>query len=440
MNIRPFTSGRRPLLVGFGGLLLLMSAAGADALIEMREVRRQDKEVRDAYQQRTQSLEEIRNGIYQSAIVVRDFFLAVDNQTAMIDTQRWFDNRRRTEESIARAAPVLDESEKQLFDNLRSESRSYFDLAESVIEAGRRRTPQLPGRRAAVLGLIDQIDRMNELELASGNARLESMFDQLRLRLVAIVVITLVVGLVLAAFTMRRILRLETELHARYEEGERARQELQDLSARLVSAQEAERRAISRELHDEVGQSLSALLMEAGNAAALVPRDANPGFVEMRRHVESIKRLAEASVQVIRNMTLLLRPSMLDDLGLVPALEWQAREVSKRTGMRVVVAADDSAGEVADEYKTCIYRVVQEALHNCARHAQARSVMVRVWQESSKIGLSVADDGRGFDPRRSRGLGLIGMEERVNHLGGLFHVASKPGTGTVVEVELPLAS
>jgi signal transduction histidine kinase len=247
------------------------------------------------------------------------------------------------------------------------------------------------------------------------------------------------VGLLLAAFTIRRTLHLERELQKRYEEGVRANGELQELSARLVSAQEEERRAISRELHDEVGQSLSALLMEAGNAgnaAARVP----DGSADVRRHVESIKKLAEASVNVIRNMTLLLRPSMLDDFGLVPALEWQAREVSKRTGLRVHVTAEEAAGELSDQLKTCIYREVQEALHNCARHSQARSVKVIVKQEGQKIFLSVEDDGHGFDARRVRGLGLVGMEERVTHLGGAFEVQSRPGAGTKVEVELPLAS
>jgi signal transduction histidine kinase len=229
---------------------------------------------------------------------------------------------------------------------------------------------------------------------------------------------------------------MEAELQQRYEEGLRARQELQELSARLLSAQEEERRSISRELHDEVGQSLSALLMEAGNAAARV----SPDSTEIRRHVESIKRLAEASVQVIRNMSLLLRPSMLDDLGLVPALEWQAREVFKRTGLRVQVTADENASELPDEHKTCIYRVVQEALHNCARHAQARNVTVEVLQQPSQIMLSVADDGRGFDARRVRGLGLVGMEERVHHLGGSLRVNSRPGSGTMIAVVLPLAS
>jgi len=103
------------------------------------------------------------------------------------------------------------------------------------------------------------------------------------------------------------------------------------------------------------------------------------------------------------------------------------------------VAAEEGADELPDEHKTCIYRVVQEALHNCARHSHARSVTVQVRQEPLKIVFSVEDDGRGFDARRVRGLGLVGMQERVHHLGGAFQVDSRPGGGTVVAVELPLA-
>ena len=158
---------------------------------------------------------------------------------------------------------------------------------------------------------------------------------------------------------------------------------------------------------------------------------------ELRGHLDVIKKLAEDSVHVVRNMALLLRPSMLDDLGLVPALQWQAREVSKRTGMRVDVAADHVSDDLPEEHKTCVYRLVQEALHNCSKHASARVVRVTVEEGRSRIRLTIQDDGQGFQPETERGLGLLGMQERVTHLGGTFQVDSARGQGTMLSVELP---
>jgi signal transduction histidine kinase len=432
------------LFAGFGGLLVLMLAAGVDALLVLRNVRSSDAQVRDVYFRRTKALDEVRAGIYQSAIVMRDYLLASEPQVATAQVEKWTSIRQNTDRALADCAAALDTAETEPFRSLQAEVQVYWKLLDFVIEmqakqrnrGGAYFSTELVRRRNAMLALVDRIDQISMRELNSGDAKLNATFNALRARLIWMLGLTVGVGLLLAAFTIRRTLNLERELNQRYEEGMRAQQELKELSARLVSAQEQERRAISRELHDEVGQSLSALLMEAGNAAAIVPRDS----AEMRGHVESIKKLAEASVNVIRNMTLLLRPSMLDDFGLVPALEWQAREVSKRTGLRVHVTAEETAGELPEELRTCIYRVVQEALHNCARHSQARSVRVVVKQEASRILLSVEDDGHGFDAGRVRGLGLVGMEERVNHLGGAFEVASRPGTGTKVAVELPIAS
>lgn len=140
----------------------------------------------------------------------------------------------------------------------------------------------------------------------------------------------------------------------------------------------------------------------------------------------------------MRNMSLLLRPSMLDDLGLVPALQWQAREVSRNAGLRVNVVAEGVSDDLPEEHKTCIYRIVQEALHNCSRHANAQTVRIQVQQSPDKLILSIQDDGRGFNPVRDKGLGLLGMQERVKHLGGFFRAASEVGQGTLLSIELPL--
>jgi signal transduction histidine kinase len=442
--------GRRLLLLGFGGLLLLLLVAGADALVVLRQVRTNESGERNLYLRRAAALDNVRTGIYQSAIAMRAYLLTENPQESSAQLEMWKIARQNTDDALRECTAVLDGSDAPELATLRAEIAVYWKQLEFLptiptkdrrVLGGEYLNREVVRRRGATLDLVDRINDMNDRQMAAGDAELSRTFDQLRLRLVLMLAMTVLAGLLLAAFTVRRTLLLEQQLQERYEEGVRTRQELQELSARLVSAQEEERRAISRELHDEVGQSLSALLMEAGNAAAHAPAgpDMAQDFAQFRRHVDSIKKLAEASVQVIRNMTLLLRPSMLDDFGLLPALEWQAREVSKRTGLRVQVSAEESSGELPDELRTCIYRVVQEALHNCARHAHARSVKVVVEQEARRIVLTVEDDGKGFDSRRVRGLGLVGMEERVHHLGGAFAVKSAPGSGTRVEVELPLA-
>jgi signal transduction histidine kinase len=150
--------------------------------------------------------------------------------------------------------------------------------------------------------------------------------------------------------------------------------------------------------------------------------------------------LVEEHVAVVRDMGLLLRPSMLDDLGLIPALKWQAREVSRRSGLQITVDAEDACNLFSDEYRTCIYRVVQETLHNVVRHAQATKVNVAIRQEPLQIRVEVEDDGCGFDTRYTKGVGMLGIEERARHLGGRCQFDSEPGHGARVTVLLPRAS
>ena len=434
---------RLVLLAGFGGLLALMAVGGFDAIQVLRQIQARNIQIRQVFLSRNRALEHIRAALYLSGTLVRDYLL--DPGPSGAEEQR--EHLRRLQREMGAAmdgySNSLANGEADPVHALRAELAAYWKVLDPVLrwspQERRERgyaflQQELLPRRASVLDIADKISAVNEQELNGGDVRLEETFGRFRWRLLLMLAATLSVGAVLAGVAASHILRLEKQSRLRYQQVVKAQSELKELSARLVKAHEEERRAISRELHDEVGQSLSALLMELGNLAAAVPGDLEP----LRRHLESIRKLAESSVHVARNMSLLLRPSMLDDFGLLPALEWQAREVSKRTGMAVSVEADELPDNLPDDHNTCVYRVVQEALHNCARHARARSVHIRVIQDTNRIVLSVRDDGRGFDARRVRGLGLVGMEERVNHLGGAFQVKSEPGHGTVLLVELPL--
>jgi len=270
--------------------------------------------------------------------------------------------------------------------------------------------------------------------LNAGNERDAALLSSFQNRLAVTVLVTVLLGIGMAAFSTTRILKLESRAHTQYGEVSEARKQLENLSARLVQVQETERRSLARELHDEVGQALSAVLVELRNLSGGLAVQSEE---QLSRHVETIKGLVENTVRTVRNMSLLLRPSMLDDLGLIPALRWQAREVSRQTSMDVTVSTDLVSDDLPDEYKTCIYRVVQEALHNSSRHSHATAVRIQVRQELRQLSLSIRDNGRGFDVKQSKGMGLLGIEERVAHLGGRCTVQSEPGSGTAIDIDLP---
>ena len=436
---------QRPWLVlvgGFGGLLLLMAAAETGALLFLNGWRHSGTELQRHFLARNRTLEKIRANIYLSGTFARDSLLAPEISGAKAQIATLANLRHDTDVLLQDYAQSLEPEESAPFRALRTEIEAYWKVLDgtfawSAAERNQYRYAffyeEMVPRRTSMLQIADRIAALNEDALKRGDAQLGALFGRLQFGLVAMIVVTLLGGASLAALTIFHILRLEGQVQERLKESVQARAGLQELSAKLVRAQEDERRALSRELHDEVGQSFSAVLMEAENLLDLEPA------AEVRPHLEALRSLAEKGMNEIRNMALLLRPSMLDDFGLVPALNWQARETAKRTGMRVQVESEVE-DELPEEHKTCIYRIIQEALNNCARHAQATTVQVSVRGENGQVLLNVQDDGSGFDPQRVRGLGLLGMEERVRHLGGKFEIDSRPGRGTHLQIALPLAS
>jgi signal transduction histidine kinase len=237
---------------------------------------------------------------------------------------------------------------------------------------------------------------------------------------------------------------LEERVAERTAELADANQRLHHLSVQIINAQEAERKRISQELHDEMGQALTAIIYNLEMSL----RDLPPGLGQTTR-----ERLVEAysltlrTLEQVRLLSLDLRPAMLDDLGLVPALRSYVGRYTRRTGMEVAFEAVGMEEQLSPEMDTALYRIVQEALTNVARHAQARSIRLRLECKASTVAVLVQDDGRGFDVEQKlesnpsdSGVGLIGIEERVHALGGRLSIFSQPGQGTVLSVEMPLPS
>jgi signal transduction histidine kinase len=213
--------------------------------------------------------------------------------------------------------------------------------------------------------------------------------------------------------------------------------ELARLSARMVEQHEEERRRLSRELHDETGQVFSAVKMELG-----VIRDGAPPAQGAR--LDQVLDLIDTGIRSIRNVTNDLRPSMLDDLGLLPALRSLVAEFSERSGMRVGLAAPATLPPLSEKAELALFRVLQEALSNVLRHAEARSVDIGISVSRDGVLLEVRDDGRGLTAdatperlERAGHMGLAGMRERIGALGGTVRFQGEPGGGALLEVLLP---
>jgi signal transduction histidine kinase len=239
---------------------------------------------------------------------------------------------------------------------------------------------------------------------------------------------TLVVGAVVAAVAARVLDRSRAALAMR-------EQELAALSARLMSVQEEERRRISRELHDELGQSLTAV----STFLWLLEQKLPGGLGELRAQATDARRLASQTLAQMRELSQLLRPSVLDSLGLVPSLDSQLQAFSKRHKITTRFHADELPDRLPVEVETALFRIAQEALTNVARHSQARQVDVSLTRDDHCLCLEVQDHGVGLpagDGPRPRGTGLVGIRERVRALGGTVAITS--GSGTRLEVRLPL--
>jgi signal transduction histidine kinase len=295
------------------------------------------------------------------------------------------------------------------------------------------RTQVLP-RREAVLAITSELEELNNAAMAAQRSEVTLQQSQLRSDLYKLLWPSLLLGLVVAMTAVFRLRHLERRAEEQRLQAATADQQMRQLSQQIVAAQEDERTRLSRELHDDVGQMLTALRMELGT----IDRLRMPSDQLIARSVSEARQLVDTMVRTVRDLALGLRPSMLDDLGLQAAVEWQARDFTRRYDLPVIVKVIGDMTALPDPYRTCLYRVVQEALTNCARHANASCLRISIERQLHDIELQIVDDGLGFDVSRRRcGFGLHGVEERVKELGGETHIRSVKGAGTTLRIVLP---
>ncbi|WNW12139.1 transporter substrate-binding domain-containing protein [Pseudomonas sp. DTU_2021_1001937_2_SI_NGA_ILE_001] len=218
-------------------------------------------------------------------------------------------------------------------------------------------------------------------------------------------------------------------------ERRRAHEQLRELSAHLESVREEEKARIAREVHDELGQMLTVLKLET-SMCELAYADLDPGLGE---RLTSMKRLIAQLFQLVRDVATALRPPILD-AGIASAIEWQARRFEERTQIPCLVDVPDNLPALSDARAVGLFRILQEALTNVMRHAAAHSVQISLTLVDDLLCLSIADDGKGFDPdaERPASFGLVGMRERVLMLGGRLELDSEPGEGTTLHIHIPL--
>ncbi len=434
---QPLFSGRKVLWLGCAIILIVLCLSTADVIYSLRETVRRSDGVVSAFRQRSRMLDGLRTLMLRSALSPgNDDDRAISTGDLPAEHVQANQILEQFERSLEASG---DEATQQRLSDLRFSLNQYWVSLPGIREQNSKH-PQVVPRpfsgtpaRRQIRHIARQIMDLNREQQDRAELQLSAEHDRLEKELLISSGVSLFVVLALIGAISYRIRTTERFAEEQYLDVVQARRELQTFTGRLEQAQEEERRKLSRELHDEFGQTMAAALVELGRIQEEMTDDN-----ETRAQLASVKQELENSMRSIRDIALILRPSMLDDLGLVPALRWQGREVARRSGLSVRIEADDDCKSLPDAYRTCIYRVVQEALNNIVRHASARSAVVTFRWAPNALALIIADDGRGFRPASDKGMGLLGIEERVGRLSGHLDVTSLPGRGTTIQVTLPV--
>jgi signal transduction histidine kinase len=431
-------------LLGMGSLLLLILAAGVAALRQSASAFNEVYDLQKSYEHTGRVLNTVQERLLEASFLVRDFLLDSTPQQSQEYMKRFAVLQSESDHDVSQLGSRAAPDQRNKFAQLKAAIDEYLDNLEPVFSwspaerrerAGYFLSQQQRPRRESIMAIAHEISDLNmqshlrqyeDIRLSQARSR-----NQTR----GAVIVAFLVGMVIACATAFRISVLEKRAERDRLAAQKAQSELRSLSARLMQVQEEERHTISRELHDEVGQVLTGLRIELARLGKVREEPAET----FNTHLNEVKGLADQALRTVRNLAVGLRPSVLD-LGLEPALQWQMRQFTKTTGTQGEVQIVTPLPELPQRHLICMYRIVQEALTNCARYANAKRVMVTVRAEDEILKLEVSDDGVGLPPgwEHKKGFGLMGIEERVRELAGSVNIRSNKSGGAHIFVKLPL--
>jgi signal transduction histidine kinase len=433
---------RAALVIGFGVTLGLWLYTGVSFDRRITGVRREAEAISTRYTRAQELLSTIRAQVLLSAVTVRDALLDPSPESIEQYREQLIASNHLITMAVADYEPVMGTiDETQRIGTLRGEIDRFHATSLEVISDASGRTPaeirrlltqQIGPRREAALAISEEITTLNRNAFVRQQAEEAEIYQAAERSSRRQLGGALVIGLGVLLLTSLYAWRLESRLRQQMKRDAAISAELQQTSAKVLNAQEEERRIIARELHDEVGQALTAIRVELDVAQRRLAPDT----------LQEAQAITDGALQTVRNLSQLLHPAALDDLGLGTVIEASLRGLARRHNIHARLHQVGLSERLPREVELAAYRIVQEALTNVAKHARATECHVRLTQLPDRLLVEVEDNGVGFiddtdRPIVSRGLGLVSVRERAVRLGGTFNVLSVPGEGTRVIVSLP---
>jgi signal transduction histidine kinase len=414
----------------------------------MTEIETEATAVNARYTRAQARLSQLRSQVLLGSVYVRDALL--DPDPASIETYRrqLEGTYRAAERALTSYEPIWNsKQERERLAGLHHELDDFRTTVQDVLGTDNTRwatdarlllNGRIMPKRESVIQVSEQVQAMNRTALMQQRNDMSDVYRTIQRVMWERLGLGLAGSLAIAVLAAVYAGRLEDRIRRQRARDIQNTRDVERLSAKLICAQEDERRSIARDLHDEVGQVLTAIKVELGFAQRAI--EASGGSPQL---LNDARAVTDGALQTVRDLSRLLHPVILEDLGLPAATRDFVKGFAKRHDIRVELALDQMERRLSPEVETAAYRTIQEALTNVARHARATVSRVTLRRSDQMLRVTIEDNGVGFDaaaadaPGHRRGLGLIGIRERVAQLDGVVRLQSQVGKGTTLSVELP---